>query len=52
MLVVQAATVLSLGAKSPLQEWISLDVAKLTRAAVEAVEKERRSGGDVVQLAK
>ena len=39
---VQAATVLSLGTKSMLQEWMVLGVAKLTRAAVEVVGKERR----------
>ena len=41
MLVVQAATVLSRGARSRLQ-LLLLDVVKLTRAAVEAVGKERR----------
>ena len=41
MLVVQAATVLSLAAKPRLREG-RCDVAKLTRAAVEAVGKERR----------
>ena len=41
MLVVRAATVLSLGAKSRLQRFV-LNVVKLTRAAVEAVGKERR----------
>ena len=39
MLLLQAATVLSLMAKSRLQRLV-LDVVKLTRAAVEAVEKE------------
>ena len=41
MLVVQAATVLSRGARSRLQ-LLLLAVVKLTRAAVEAVGKERR----------
>ena len=42
MLVVQAATVLSLGAKSRLRERMVLGVGKLTRAAVEVVGKERQ----------
>ena len=42
MLVLQAATVLSLGAKPRLWERKVLDVAKLTRVAVEVVGKERR----------
>ena len=37
MLVVQAATVLCLGAKSRLRDRMVLDVAKLTRASVEVV---------------
>ena len=42
MLVVQAATLLSPGAKSMLQEWMVMDVAKLTWDAVGAVGMERR----------
>ena len=42
MLVVQAATVLSLGATSRLWERMVLGVGTLTRAAVEVVGKERR----------
>ena len=41
-MVVQEATVLSPGTKSMLQKLMVLDVAELTRAAVEAVGKERR----------
>ena len=39
-MLMQAATVLPLGAKSRLRERMVLDVAELTRAAVEAVGKE------------
>ena len=40
--VVQAATLMSLAAKSRLREQMVLDVVKLSRVAVEAVGKERR----------
>ena len=36
-LEVQAATLLPKGAKSMLEEWMALDVGKLTRAALEAL---------------
>ena len=36
-LVVLAATMLATGAKSMFEEWMVLDVGKLTRAALEAV---------------
>ena len=37
MLEVKATTTLPTGAKSTLQEWVVLDVGKLTKAALEAV---------------